>query len=99
MKKDINTYVYFILNEAENLVKIGYSHNPWNRVKQLQVSNGNKLKLIYYVLGDKNFEYALHLKFKDFKTSGEWFKYNDVIKNWIRLDGLTRETMINEGIV
>lgn len=98
MKKDINTYVYFILNENDGLVKIGYSKNPWSRCKQLQTGNGNKLKLIYYVFGDKDVEYAMHLRFKDFKVRGEWFKYNDVIKNWIRLDRLTREVMINEGI-
>jgi predicted GIY-YIG superfamily endonuclease len=99
MKKDINTYVYFILNENDGLVKIGYSKSPLNRLKQLQTSNGNKLKLIYYVLGDKNVEYAMHLRFKDFKVSGEWFEYDDLIKNWIRLDRLTREMLINEGIM
>ncbi|WP_297419602.1 GIY-YIG nuclease family protein [Clostridium sp.] len=87
-------YVYFIL--CENLVKIGTTKDIDKRIKQLSTGNGKEMKLIYYVFGGKGTEWGMHQRFQNDRVRGEWFNYSDDIKNWIRLDKLTREVMSQE---
>jgi hypothetical protein len=39
-------YVYFILGEKTNRVKIGHAADPWKRIKDLQVGSPDKLSML-----------------------------------------------------
>lgn len=79
-------YLYYILNEDKDLVKIGVSSNVKSRIKNMQTSTGYYLNLIHTIkFKDRNeamkAESFLHRKFnkyrrtphKDIKKTSEWF--------------------------
>ena len=78
-------FVYYILNQEKDKVKIGVSNNPISRAKQLQNACGEEIEILH-VIEFKNREEALkaeaflHMKFSDFRKkptkvsrSCEWF--------------------------
>ena len=73
-----NKYYLYAISGGEHL-KIGVSTNPDARVKDLQTSNPEILKVVwrYYVGNHKgrayNFERKLHKVCKKFRVRGEWF--------------------------
>lgn len=72
-------FVYFILNEDSNAIKIGRAKNLEKRMKSLQTSSPAKLKLIktIQVEGSKKaqeLERSLHQQFREIRLTGEWFK-------------------------
>ena len=79
---------YFILDEKSNAVKIGHTRGlVVDRMVDVQVGNPNKLRIIGVIPKGDSKEYAeqeLHRGFKDFHMCGEWFRYNDEIKSFIR---------------
>ena len=74
----MNKYVYLILCEASGNLKIGISKSPQIRIKKLQTSSGEKLRLIksykseYYNYIEK----SLHNRFSHIRKEGEWFEYD-----------------------
>ena len=76
-----NSFVktYLIKDTATNLIKIGRSENPRERLVALQCGSGSKLKLIHVF--DANIEKLLHCVFSKNRKHGEWFDldFNDVI--------------------
>ncbi|MBY6842774.1 GIY-YIG nuclease family protein [Clostridium botulinum] len=86
-----NGTVYFILDTAANLVKIGFSRNLKRRIKQLETSNCN-LKLIYKIENcSMDYEQSLHKFFEVERIKNEWFNYGDSIKQWIKRDRIKKE--------
>lgn len=81
------TFVYFILDEISDSIKIGYSTNPENRLNALQTGCPHKLKLLFKYKCDKSMEKEFHNGFSTYKKSGEWFEYADEIKSWIETMG------------
>lgn len=98
-KKLINEFVkilgddlYFMYSKTLNLVKIGRSINPYDRIvairKELQLDDIEILKVVY---NEGYNESPLHRRFKDdnvrFEMNGknntEWFTLTDEIKNYI----------------
>lgn len=67
--------IYFIGNERGQ-IKIGYSVRPFDRLKNLQTSSPDKLKILALMPGDKDKERALHLKYAEYHIQGEWFGAN-----------------------
>jgi predicted GIY-YIG superfamily endonuclease len=72
-------FVYFILNEDSNAIKIGRTKDLAKRMNALQTSSPAKLKLIksVQVEGGKEaheLEQSLHKKFSEIRLAGEWFK-------------------------
>ena len=72
-------FIYFILNEDSNAVKIGYAKNLEKRMKALQTASPAELKLIKLVQVEnheraQDLELSLHKQFDAFRLSGEWFK-------------------------
>lgn len=64
--------VYFLSNGKS--IKIGYSNNIENRIKQLQTANEVDLRLIYYIEdSDEKFEKYVQKVCKAYHISGEWF--------------------------
>jgi len=76
-------YLYFIT--SGNVVKIGKSESPRQRLRDISVYNPNKLELIF----QKEFynidlvERLTQYKFHQFHIKGEWFYYSQEIKDFI----------------
>ncbi len=86
-QKKSKGYVYFISDGLN--IKIGITiNNPSIRLKQLQTSNPNRLKLIHYIEAEdfKLIERRLHHLFKIYKTryKGEWFNLPKEAIAWIK---------------
>lgn len=74
-------YVYFVLAEELNHVKIGMTTDIDTRLGALRSGHSCKLKLLYYFPSDK--EREIHRLFKHIRITGEWFEYNEEIKAFI----------------
>ncbi len=73
--------VYLIGPQGADLIKIGWTKSdPMRRLKQLQTGNGERLCLLGAFPGTRRDERALHEKFSDYRTNGEWFSGPDVLR-------------------
>ena len=70
-------YTYFIIENEDNdncRIKIGFSKNPENRIKNLQTGNSRKLALMGWIESeDQTLERHLHKKYESDNLNGEWF--------------------------
>jgi hypothetical protein len=77
-------YVYFALQEDDlrwrGRVKIGWAKDPSARIRELQVGNPFRLKLIGQLPGTREAERWVHDQLREHRTGGEWF---------LLLDGIT----------
>jgi hypothetical protein len=81
-------FVYFILNEDSNAIKIGRAKDLVKRMNTLQTSSPAKLKLVksLQVEGSKEaheLEGSLHRKFDEFRLAGEWFRAEAALWDYI----------------
>ena len=67
-------FVYYIQEEMDGNIKIGWSEDPIKRLQQHQTSNSRELRMLVYVKGSQEYEREIHRKFQTSKTTGEWFK-------------------------
>ena len=67
-------YVYYIQEELDGNIKIGWSNDPIKRLQEHQTSNSRELRMLVYVKGSQEYEREIHRKFQSSKTTGEWFK-------------------------
>lgn len=77
-------FVYFILNEDSNAIKIGRAKDVQRRLKALQTSSPAHLKLIKVIQTDgaqeaHQLEQALHGKFAGLRLAGEWFRADETL--------------------
>lgn len=71
-------YVYFL--DGGDVVKIGWSINPANRICELQTAHGSPLKLVAFFHGASiAAERETHARFKRYRRNGEWFQWSDAI--------------------
>lgn len=77
--------VYFILNKARNVVKIGFSIDPEDRLYQLEQGTIDDLEVIATFTGGRKEERLLHKQFAKYRIRREWFSYAQEIKDYIRL--------------
>lgn len=75
--------VYFI-RISNKFIKIGYSVDPQKRLKELQTGSPTKLHLQHVIPGCTKTEAGLHEMFSHIKAKGEWFKYTEEMKWFIR---------------
>ena len=81
-------FVYFILNSDSKAIKIGMAKNLERRLKSLQTSSPAKLELIKSVLVSsreqaQELEKTLHQQFDDLQLTGEWFKAEPSLTQYI----------------
>lgn len=76
-------YVYFILNEDNGTIKIGYSSNPGKRLASLRVGNSSDLRIIGRVVGGAEIEAQFHRRFGSLRVSREWFRYEGELAEYI----------------
>lgn len=90
--------VYFLEDNKNKVIKIGFSTNVPRRIKQLMTGNGN-LKLIYQIDNcDMAYEKVLHNYFKEYRINGEFYSNLEVLR-WIKHDKLQRKVLKEEGLI
>lgn len=82
---DRRGYVYFIADNSMDRVKVGFSKNPWARLKGLQTGSSKKLSIICHVRTTKVSESEIHRLMGEYKISGEWFALSGVVEDCVKL--------------
>lgn len=73
--------VYIIGNIDKGICKIGYSTNPYKRLKSIQTGCPYEVTVLRFYEGiGKMEEKLLHKKYKKYKMNGEWFRIDGGIK-------------------
>lgn len=80
---DISGFIYFLLAEESNRVKIGYSIDPNLRLDTLQTGCPDELKLLKLVPGTQEQETECHKKWSGLRVRGEWFHASKPLLDWI----------------
>ena len=65
-------YLYFV--RAGDYVKIGRAINVLNRVRALQVSHSENIRLLAAIPVHASIEPMVHRHFKHLRKTGEWFR-------------------------
>jgi len=66
-------YVYLMHDITNDLLKIGYSENPYRRHKEMVHGSTNEISLLGFYPGSKVNENIVHTKFKNVRVKREWF--------------------------
>jgi hypothetical protein len=79
------SWVYFMLNEDRNIVKIGYSCNPEWRVNTFRAGTLDKLTILKAIPGGRTKEAEMHKTFAKYRINKrkELFKYEGELKAYI----------------
>lgn len=75
--------IYFIQKGRGGSIKIGKSNDPSQRLIALQTGSEEPLRMLATIPGDEAEEKSLHLIFKPYRVSGEWFEPSHAILNYI----------------
>ena len=67
-------FVYFIVPEDDEFMKIGFAADVESRIAQLQTGNPRRLQLVAAVSGTLRLEQEFHRIMRPYRTSGEWYK-------------------------
>jgi Meiotically Up-regulated Gene 113 (MUG113) protein len=78
--------VYFITTMPDmEYVKIGVAEFVNNRLAGLQTASPFELRIVGYdKFGDRNDEGRLHARFGHLRIKGEWFRFTEEIRDYIR---------------
>lgn len=77
-------HVYFVQNGRSKRVKIGYSSHYRSRVGNIQSGTPDKLRLLGVVRGGKAVESELHKRFASYRISGEWFRFEGELAEYVQ---------------
>ena len=75
--------IYFI-RSYNKFIKIGTSTDPGRRLKELQTASPINFKIKAVLEGSYKTEKGLHEIFSHIHHSGEWFRYTDELKWFMR---------------
>lgn len=86
---DLPSYVYFIFNPDSDAIKIGFAKDVAKRLAALQTSSPSQLKLLAVIKTQnartaKQLEGVLHQQFAQSHISGEWFKAEETLLNYLK---------------
>jgi hypothetical protein len=91
-------YVYFIGPEKGD-VKIGYSKNPWARVKDIQTATTKQLRVLATARTTEYSEASIHALFSAHRKAGEWFvrcqEINSVINALSTKEIITQQELVS----
>ena len=79
-----NRHMIYFVRSYNQHIKIGYSNDPEYRVKSLQTGCPTKLHLQAIMNGNSQTESGLHELFAHLRVRGEWFRYTEELKWFIR---------------
>lgn len=74
--------IYFIFHNGH--IKIGVSVDPWSRLASLQTAHHEQLEMLAIMPGDQAAEREIHRRFAGLRASGEWFRDNPELREFIR---------------
>lgn len=87
-------FVYFIQANPGDEIKIGFSTDPYRRLRALQTAATKELHLLAAMPGMPELERQTHERFAAHRTIGEWFtparEILDLIENLKHMDGAFR---------
>lgn len=69
-------YVYIIGTTYEKPVKIGFSVNPWSRLKEISANHPENIEILLTIKGEKRLESLIQKSLKNVRTKNEWFQLN-----------------------
>lgn len=75
--------VYFIRDDQQDSIKIGYTRSPWTRMSNLQVGSASRLTMVGLVAAPRAVEPIIHNWFPDGRRHGEWFWDRGVLTPWL----------------
>lgn len=75
-------YVYYALCESKEKIKIGFSANPWARIKELD-GDYEGVVLIAMEKGTYATETERHTQFSKFWVEREWFRFEGELKDYV----------------
>jgi hypothetical protein len=81
--EDHETFVYFVQGIKTRLLKVGYTNNPSERLKNHQVGSPDILICVGYIYGSFQIENQFHKALSPFVSHGEWFDLPDGLMNYI----------------
>lgn len=81
--------IYFVEAPRARLIKIGQTQHLRSRFSGLRAASPVNVRLLAYLEGFDADERALHLRFANWRTHGEWFRPNPHLMAMI--DTLARE--------
>lgn len=84
--------IYFIQNETNKAIKIGFASDVESRRRALQTASPDRLILLGSIEGDMARERELHREFADLRLVGEWFRPSPKLMDRIRW--LTRKPAV-----
>ena len=94
--------IYFM--KADNMVKIGRSLHPDQRLKNLQSNKGqtvipdsvdmSRAVIVARFPGGRRVESSLHLRFRRYQVAGEWFRWSPEVRRYV--EGLGEAETLQE---
>lgn len=80
--------IYFIQSPSDKNIKIGFSNNPYVRLRQLQTGSSsiNQHNLLLVLPGGRKRESDLHRVFRNYHSHREWFYPDQEILNYIKFE-------------
>lgn len=86
---DPQGWVYVAYSPALLSVKIGFTDrdNPLERVKEIEAQSKSECKLIHLIRGYFKDENRLHKRFAAQRLSGEWFRPEGELLEWLNSEG------------
>lgn len=91
------TFVYgfqYTYEPGATYIKIGFSDNPWNRLRAFDSASPVNGRMCLLANGDRRCEQAIHRALRKYNTQGEWYRYCTPIGIAI---GMLSEHFINIG--
>ena len=82
-KRHGNRFIYFIgpVDRDVGYVKIGITGKPVEkRLPMIQTGNPHKLEIYGFIEMDLIYEAMLHSVFQPMRMSGEWFRYESILR-------------------
>jgi hypothetical protein len=79
-------YIYYAVDDPDQPkeIKIGFSANPWARILELRTARP-KIKILVTENGTLLDESSRHERFQTYHISGEWYRFDGEIKNYVEL--------------
>ena len=81
----VTSWIYFVQPGDEPFVKIGYARDIGRRLCSMRTDNHRALRVLVLFQGTKDSEERLHLRFKEHRARGEWFRLEGTLAETIRM--------------
>jgi hypothetical protein len=95
---DAAEVVYYLLRESDGLIKIGTSTIFRNRLSGLRGEHG-ALRILLTHRGDRICEQGMHMRFRDLRVTGEWFRPGKPLVAWILEVRRRQEKIVPSGLL